>query len=101
MAKFNFDEVEDLFDDMADMMADQEDIQEMMGRNFGVEYDESELLDELNELDEEIIGDQLNEGLGLPSYIPQNNQQANGAQANKPAEANKADEQALQDMMNI
>ena len=72
MEKFNFDEVEDLFDDMADMMADQEDIQEMMGRNFGVEYDESELLDELNELDEEIIGDQLNEGLGLPNYIPQN-----------------------------
>ena len=48
-------EVEDMFEDMADMMADQEDIQEMMGRNFGVDYDESELLDELNELDEEII----------------------------------------------
>jgi len=26
MDKFNMDEVEDLFDDMADMMADQEDI---------------------------------------------------------------------------
>ena len=26
MAKFDMDEVEDLFDDMADMMADQEDI---------------------------------------------------------------------------
>ena len=45
----------------------------MMGRNFGVEFDEGELMDELNELDEEIIGDQLNEGLGLPSYIPQSN----------------------------
>ena len=45
----------------------------MMGRNFGVEFDEAELMGELNELDEEIIGDQLNEGLGLPSYIPQNN----------------------------
>lgn len=64
------DEVEDLFDDMADMMADQEDIQEMMGRNFGCEYDENDLMQELNELDEEIIGDQLNEGLGMPSYIP-------------------------------
>jgi len=51
------DEVEDLFDDMADMMADQEDIQEMMGRNFGCEYDENDLMQELNELDEEIIGD--------------------------------------------
>ena len=99
MEKFNFDEVEDLFDDMADMMADQEDIQEMMGRNFGVEYDESELLDELNELDEEIIGDQLNEGLGLPNYIPQN-QNPNPAQPVKP-DGNKADEKALEDMMQI
>ena len=87
------------------MMAQQEDINEMMGRNFGVDYDESELLDELNELDEEIIGDQLNEGLGLPSYIPTNNvpAQANPAQP-KPAakvDANKDDEQALEDMMQI
>ena len=86
-------------------MAQQEDINEMMGRNFGVDYDESELLDELNELDEEIIGDQLNEGLGLPSYIPTNNvpAQANPAQP-KPAakvDANKDDEQALEDMMQI
>ena len=70
---FDMDAVEDLMDDMQDMMADQEEINEMMGRNFGVEFDESELMDELAELDEEIIGDQLNEGLGLPSYIPQNN----------------------------
>ena len=57
MEKFNLDEIEDVMDDMADMMADQEEIQEMMGRNFGVEYDEAELMDELNELDEELIGD--------------------------------------------
>jgi len=42
----------------------------MMGRNFAVDYDEGELMDELNELDEELIGDQLQEGLGLPSYVP-------------------------------
>ena len=29
----------------------------MMGQNFGVEFDENELMDELAELDEEIIGD--------------------------------------------
>ena len=57
MAKFDMDQVEDMFDDMADMLADQEEIQEMMGRNFGVEYDESDLMNELNELDEEIIGE--------------------------------------------
>mgnify|MGYP000997787296 CR=1 FL=1 len=60
-------EVEDMFNDMADLMADQEDIQEMMGRNFGVEYDEDELMGELQELDAEI----MNEELSLPSYIPQ------------------------------
>ena len=70
MKNFDMDEVDELFDDMQEMMEDQEEIQEMMGRNFGVEFDEGELMDELNELDEEIIGDQLNEGLGLPSYIP-------------------------------
>ena len=70
MKNFDLDEVDELFDDMQEMMEDQEEIQEMMGRNFGVEFDEGELMDELNELDEEIIGDQLNEGLGLPSYIP-------------------------------
>ena len=57
MKNFDMDEVDDLFDDMAEMMEDQEEIQEMMGRNFGVEFDEAELMGELNELDEEIIGD--------------------------------------------
>lgn len=86
MKEFDMDAVEDLMDDMQDMMADQEEINEMMGRNFGVEFDEGELMDELNELDEEIIGDQLNEGLGLPSYIPQGNkagEQPVAAGANK------------------
>ena len=57
MKNFDMDEVDELFDDMQEMMEDQEEIQEMMGRNFGVEFDEGELMDELNELDEEIIGD--------------------------------------------
>ena len=89
--------VEDMMDDMQDMMADQEEIQEMMGRNFECEFDENDLLDELAELDEEIIGDQLNEGLGLPSYIPQGNKAKEG----EAAEANKApnEAEALENMM--
>ena len=67
LKNFNMDEIEDMMDDMADLMADQEEIQEMMGRNFGVEFDENELMDELAELDAEI----MNEELSLPSYIPQ------------------------------
>ena len=99
MKNFNMDEVEDMMDDMQDLMADQEDIQEMMSRNFGMEYDEGELEAELAELDEELISDQLNEGLGLPSYIPQK-ADANGAGAqkvdNKPSEENQ-----LENMMQI
>ena len=52
----------------------------MMGRNFGVEYDESELMDELQELDNELI----DEDLSLPSYIPA------GQQPVKPAAATNA-----------
>lgn len=43
-----------------------------MGRNFGVEFDEGDLMAELDELDGELISDQLNEGIGVPSYIPGN-----------------------------
>ena len=35
-----------------------------------MEFDESELMNELNELDEEIINEQLNDGLDVPSYVP-------------------------------
>ena len=52
MKNFDMDKVEDLFDDMQEMMEEQEEIQEIMGRNFAVgEYDEAGLMDELNELD--------------------------------------------------
>jgi charged multivesicular body protein 5 len=57
MKKLNMDHMEDLFDDLADMMADQQEIQEVMSRSYQVEYDESELMSELNELDEEIINE--------------------------------------------
>lgn len=70
MKNFDMDQMEDLFDDMADMMADMDEINEVMARTYNCEYDESELLGELDELDEEIVSEQLNEGLSLPSYIP-------------------------------
>ena len=43
MKKLDMNEMEDLMDDMQDLMADQEEINEMMGMNFGVDFDESEL----------------------------------------------------------
>ena len=75
MKNFDMDQMEDLFDDMADLMADHEEIQEVMGRTYDVNYDESELLGELDELDEEIVSEQLGAGLGMPSYIPNSQKQ--------------------------
>jgi hypothetical protein len=46
-----------------------------MGRTYDCEFDEAALMGELDELDEEIVSEQLNEGLGLPNYIP-NSQKA-------------------------
>ena len=80
MKNFNMDQMEDLFDDMADMMADMEEINEVMGRAYNCEFDENELMGELDELDEELAMEQLDEGLGVPSYIP-NSQQAQPAAA--------------------
>ena len=93
--------MEDLFDDMADMMADMEEINEVMGRNYDCQFDENELMGELDELDEELAMEQLDAGLSMPSYVP-NSQKAGPeaqpaqAQANQPNEAD-----ALNNMMQI
>jgi hypothetical protein len=68
-----------------------------MTRSYQCEYDESELMGELNELDEEIINEQLNDGLAVPSYIPK--QHATGNASANMAMGNE-DEQ-LKNMMQI
>ena len=75
------DQMEDLFDDMADMMADMEEINEVMGRSYDCQFDENELMGELDELDEELAAGQLDAGLGMPSYVPNSQKEANPAQA--------------------
>ena len=95
MKKLDMNKMEDLFDDLADMMADQEEIQEVMSRSYQVEYDESELLDELAELDEDIVNEQLSDGFNVPSYVPK---QANTNVANK---VEPSEEDQLKNMMQI
>ena len=97
MKNFNMDEMEDVLEDMADMMADQEEIQEMMCRDFGVEYDENELMNELAELDAEI----LDEECSVPSYIPQGNKNPAIPSKPMPAEVKQplTEEQELENMM--
>ena len=97
MKKLDMDKMEDLFDDLADMMADQEEIQEVMGRSYQVDYDETELMDELNELDEEIVNEQLSDGFNVPSYVPKQ-QIGGGQQANK---VEPSEEDQLKNLMSI
>ncbi len=94
MKKLNMDEMEDLFDDLADMMADQEEIQEVMGRSYNVEYDESELMNELAELDEDIVNEQLGDGFNVPSYVPSSKKQ-------EAAKVEPSEEDQLKNMMQI
>ena len=98
MKALDMDQMEDIFDDMADMMADMEEINEVMGRDYNVEMDENDLLGELDELDEELAAEQLDEGLGMPSYVPNSQKADAGANANAP-QANETD--ALNNMMQI
>ncbi|ETW08927.1 hypothetical protein H310_01410 [Aphanomyces invadans] len=53
--KFNFTELENVQDDMADMMEDMNEIQEILGRSYGIgqDIDESQLEAELEGLEDE------------------------------------------------
>lgn len=71
MKQLNLDELEDTQEDLRDLMEDQEEIQNVLGQDFGVgEYDENELQQELEELDEDIVNEKM-EGQEAPAYLPQ------------------------------
>ncbi len=67
-----------------------------MSRSYQVEYDESELMDELAELDEDIVNEQLSDGFNVPSYVPSQH-----AQANAGAKVEPSEEDQLKNMMQI
>jgi charged multivesicular body protein 5 len=71
-AEMNLDEVEDLYDDMDEVLMDQEEVQEIMGRNFGnvEEVDEDELMDELEGLDSDLEDEVGESDMG---FIPEAN----------------------------
>ena len=98
MKALDMDQMEDIFDDMADMMADMEEVNECMGRAYNCDFDENELLGELDELDQELAEEQFNDGLGIPSYVPNSNKADTGPQATT-EQANPS--AALNDMMQI
>lgn len=64
----DIDDIEDMQDDMQDLMYDMEEMNEVMGRGLGMDdYDEDDLLDELNEMDDEM--DMLGDEDELPDYL--------------------------------
>jgi charged multivesicular body protein 5 len=71
LKSFKINDIENMMDDMADMMLDTEEINEVMSRNYGCEIDEGELERELEELDDADYLDDLNrDSLSAPSYLP-------------------------------
>lgn len=49
------DELEDIRDDMEDMMADTDYMNEMLNRNYAMDVDEAELDEEFAQLDDEVF----------------------------------------------
>jgi len=54
MKKADVDKVDEVMDDMADLMAQQDEITEALGAPMGEDFDEDELADELADLEDEI-----------------------------------------------
>jgi len=71
MKKVKVDEIEDLHDDMTDMLEDTDEINEIMGRAYGVpeDVDETDLMDELNALEGELEAETVSDSNEIPSYL--------------------------------
>mmetsp|Transcript_19730 Transcript_19730/g.16479 ORF Transcript_19730/g.16479 Transcript_19730/m.16479 type:complete len:176 (+) Transcript_19730:126-653(+) len=90
MNQFNIDHVEDVVDDMADLMMDQDEINDILGRNYNLPEgcDDVSLEAEFSMLEEEVAMDKQNELLAgpsaptyLPTTLPGSEQQAAPAQS--------------------
>lgn len=64
------DEIEDLQDDMQEALEDANDVQEVLGRSYDVDnIDETELMAELDELEEDSLNYATGDSLSTPSYL--------------------------------
>jgi len=88
MKEIKIDDVEDLHDDMTDLLEDADEINEVMGRAYGVpdELNEDDLMDELGALEDELAQEESEE---LPAYLlnAASASKANSAQVSSPAAA--------------
>merc|ERR1712113_420377 len=75
--EINIDEVEDLQDEMQDLMEDANEINDILGEAWGMDdFDEDDLLGELDGLDDELDDLDMNED-EVPSYMVSANAAAN------------------------
>lgn len=66
----DIDQVEDLQDDMQDALADASEVQDVLGRSYDVDHvDETELMAELDELEEDSVNYAQGDSLQTPSYL--------------------------------
>merc|ERR1712008_134265 len=73
----NIDEVEDLQDEMQDLQDDANEINDILGEAWGMDdFDEDDLMDELDGLDDELDDLDMNED-DVPSYMVSANAAAN------------------------
>ena len=92
------DKIEDIQDDLADLMMDADEVQEVLGRSYGVgdEVDEDELDDELAALDDEMFEDEVGEAEAeAPSYLGDDLPAAPDAAVAKPEGKQTEDEYGL------
>ena len=85
--KVDFDQIEDMQDELADMMEDANEIQESLGRSYGMpDVDEDELEAELDALGDEIALDDdtsyLDDAIAAPS-VPGREPGADSVATNK------------------
>merc|ERR1719295_1309870 len=77
MQEVNIDEVEDLQDDWMDLQDDANEINDILGEAWGMDdFDEDDLMDELDGLDDELDDLDMNED-EVPSYMVSANAAAN------------------------
>jgi len=73
MKGLKIDDVEDLHDDMGDLLEDADELNEIMGRSYGVpeQLDEADLLDELEAMEGEIEQEEesVDQREEVPSYL--------------------------------
>lgn len=76
MGAIKIDSIEDLHDDMSDLLEDADEINEIMGRSYGIpeELDETDLMNELEALEGELMDDEdqtINQSQSneIPSYL--------------------------------